>query len=264
MKKLLAIVALTILLSVDVYAQKLLMSKCFTSKNSKSPELKEEKFNDEVFDFRYAQIDLTNNIVSIVTILSNKEKKKIYKDAFEKSKNYIKIGIRIQEVTDEIAKVVKLDKASGALVAFIKKDDPAYKAGIQLGDIILEIDNQIVNTYRDLPKIIAEKKSGQILKFKILRNKKVIFKDVVPKPFKSVTYKEFLNMNEEAKYPYIKNLKIIDKNKFEIKAVDFQANSKQNLKLTEAIINLEKKQIFMSHFSKDQRNHDNMVVWNCR
>ena len=73
MKKLLAIVALTILLSVDVYAQKLLMSKCFTSKNSKSPELKEEKFNDEVFDFRYAQIDLTNNIVSIVTILSNKE-----------------------------------------------------------------------------------------------------------------------------------------------------------------------------------------------
>ena len=52
------------------------------------------------------------------------------------------LGVRIQEVTKEIADVEKLDKPKGALVASVSEGSPSDKAGIKSGDIILEFDGQ--------------------------------------------------------------------------------------------------------------------------
>ena len=49
------------------------------------------------------------------------------------------MGVRIQEVTKEIAEVEKLKKPEGALVASVGKNSPADKAGIKAGDIILNL-----------------------------------------------------------------------------------------------------------------------------
>ena len=52
------------------------------------------------------------------------------------------LGVRIQEVSKEIADVEKLKKPEGALVASVGKNSPADKAGIKAGDIILEFDGK--------------------------------------------------------------------------------------------------------------------------
>ena len=52
------------------------------------------------------------------------------------------LGVRIQDVTKEIAEVEKLDEPRGALVASVAPNSPSEKAGVKAGDIILEFDNE--------------------------------------------------------------------------------------------------------------------------
>ena len=89
------------------------------------------------------------------------------------------LGVRIQEVTKEIAEVEKLKKISGALVASVGQNSPADKAGIKAGDIILEFDGKKIDTMRTLPKVVASTKVGKSVELKIWRNKKSISKRLV-------------------------------------------------------------------------------------
>ena len=89
------------------------------------------------------------------------------------------LGIRIQDVTEEIAEIEGLDDLKGALVASVGENSPAQKAGIKPGDIILEFDGQEVDTMSTLPKIVARAKVGKIVTVKIWRNRKMISKKVL-------------------------------------------------------------------------------------
>ena len=89
------------------------------------------------------------------------------------------LGVRIQEVTKEIAEVEKLKKPAGALVASVGQNSPADKAGIKAGDIILEFDGKKIDTMRTLPKVVANTKVGKSVELKIWRNKKSINKKLV-------------------------------------------------------------------------------------
>ena len=89
------------------------------------------------------------------------------------------LGVRIQEVTKEIAEVEKLKKPNGALVASVGKNSPAEKAGIKAGDIILEFDGKKINTMRNLPKVVASTEVGKSVELKIWRNKKLISKRLI-------------------------------------------------------------------------------------
>ena len=89
------------------------------------------------------------------------------------------LGVRIQEVTKEIAEVEKLEKPQGALVASVSEKSPADKAGIKAGDIILEFDGKKVDTMRTLPKLVAQSKVGKRVTLKIWRNQKLISKKVL-------------------------------------------------------------------------------------
>ncbi len=86
------------------------------------------------------------------------------------------LGVRIQEVTKEIAEVEKLKKPAGALVASVGQNSPADKAGIKAGDIILEFDGKKIDTMRTLPKVVANTKVGKSVELKVWRNKKSISK----------------------------------------------------------------------------------------
>ena len=86
------------------------------------------------------------------------------------------LGVRIQEVTKEIAEVEKLKKPAGALVASVGENSPADKAGIKAGDIILEFDGKRIDTMRTLPKVVANTKVGKSVELKVWRNKKSITK----------------------------------------------------------------------------------------
>ena len=86
------------------------------------------------------------------------------------------LGVRIQEVTKEIADVEKLKKPEGALVASVGQGSPAEKAGIKAGDIILEFDGKKINTMKKLPNVVASTEVGKSVELKIWRNKKLISK----------------------------------------------------------------------------------------
>ena len=86
------------------------------------------------------------------------------------------LGVRIQEVTKEIAEVEKLNKPKGALIASIGSKSPADKAGLKAGDIILEFDGKNIDTMRKLPKVVAGTAVGKSVEIKIWRNKKLITK----------------------------------------------------------------------------------------
>ena len=130
------------------------------------------------------------------------------------------LGVRIQEVTKEIAEVEKLERAEGALVASVSENSPAAKAGIKAGDIILEFDAKKVDTMRTLPKLVAETKVGKKVILKIWRNQKLITKKVLLGRLESsiATKAENKTKPDKSKFTKIENLKILvrDLNKDDI------------------------------------------------
>jgi serine protease Do len=86
------------------------------------------------------------------------------------------LGVRIQEVTKEIADVEKLNNTEGALVASVGVKSPAEKAGLKAGDIILKFDGKKIDTMRALPKLVSNTEVGKTVKIEIWRNKKLITK----------------------------------------------------------------------------------------
>ena len=88
------------------------------------------------------------------------------------------LGVRIQDVTQEIADVEKLDQPRGALVASVAQNSPSDKAGVKAGDIILEFNGQKIQEMKELPMIVARTEVGKKVKVKIWRNKKEIIKTI--------------------------------------------------------------------------------------
>tara|TARA_B100001059_G_C17820091_1_gene577714 strand:- start:1400 stop:2818 length:1419 start_codon:yes stop_codon:yes gene_type:complete len=86
------------------------------------------------------------------------------------------LGVRIQEVTKEIAEVSKLKNTKGALVASVGDKSPAQKAGLKSGDIILEFDGKEIDKMKTLPKVVANTKVGKSVELKIWRNERLISK----------------------------------------------------------------------------------------
>ena len=89
------------------------------------------------------------------------------------------LGVRIQDVTKEIAEVEKLDKPRGALVASVAKNSPSDKAGVEAGDIILEFNGVVIKEMKELPIIVARTEVGKKVKVKIWRDKKEITKTII-------------------------------------------------------------------------------------
>jgi serine protease Do len=81
------------------------------------------------------------------------------------------LGVRIQEVTDEIAESLGLDKAHGALVASVTDNGPAQVAGIQPGDVILTFDGKKVTDMRHLPRLVAETAVDKVVDVSVWRKK---------------------------------------------------------------------------------------------
>lgn len=79
------------------------------------------------------------------------------------------LGVRIQEVTDEIAESLNMDDAMGALVAGVTEGGPAEKAKIEPGDVILEFDGNPVEHMRELPRMVAETPIGKSVDVVVLR-----------------------------------------------------------------------------------------------
>ena len=84
------------------------------------------------------------------------------------------LGVRIQQVTKEIATVAGLDEPKGAFIGGVSPGSPAEKGGMKIGDIVLEFDGQKIKTMRNLPKVVANTKPNKKVSVKVWRDKKLI------------------------------------------------------------------------------------------
>tara|TARA_B100001057_G_scaffold93194_1_gene89565 strand:+ start:832 stop:2253 length:1422 start_codon:yes stop_codon:yes gene_type:complete len=118
------------------------------------------------------------------------------------------LGVRIQDVTKEIAEIEKLNEPKGALVASVAQNSPSEKGGIKAGDIILEFNGEKIKEMKQLPMIVAKTKVGKKVKVKIWRDKKEIIKTIT---LGRLETSEDFKVSEKSKAPKeseIRNLKI--------------------------------------------------------
>ncbi|CAE6502353.1 MAG TPA: DegQ family serine endoprotease [Nitrosomonas nitrosa] len=81
-----------------------------------------------------------------------------------------KIGVMIQEMTEELAESFGLSKAQGALVVSVEKDGPADKAGIEIRDVILKFGDKAIEVSSDLPRIVGNTKPNTKVPVQVWRN----------------------------------------------------------------------------------------------
>jgi len=84
------------------------------------------------------------------------------------------IGIGIADVTPENAKFFGDTAAMGAVVTQVEPDSPGAKAGLQIGDVISEIDGHQVNDSGELQVTVGQKKPGTTISLKVLRDGKTL------------------------------------------------------------------------------------------
>jgi len=88
------------------------------------------------------------------------------------------LGVRIQQVTDDIAESLGIKPPHGALVAGIDEKGPAKPAGIEPGDVIVKFDGKDIKEMRDLPKIVGDTPVGKDVPVIIIRKGKELTKTV--------------------------------------------------------------------------------------
>jgi len=82
------------------------------------------------------------------------------------------LGVMVQEVNRDLAESFGLDKPSGALVVDVQEGSPAAKGGVQVGDIILELNRQNIESSSDLPHRVGILNPGDKAQLSIVREGK--------------------------------------------------------------------------------------------
>lgn len=82
------------------------------------------------------------------------------------------LGIKMQPVTDDISESLGLDSANGVLVVEVTKKSSAEKAGLEIGDVIIEFNNTAVKTPRQFVKVVSTSPINEKIPMVIVRNSK--------------------------------------------------------------------------------------------
>lgn len=82
------------------------------------------------------------------------------------------LGVTIQEVNADLAKQFGLKEARGALVSDVLEDSPAEKAGVERGDVIIELNGKPVESASQLKNLVAQLGVGTKADLTVVRDKK--------------------------------------------------------------------------------------------
>ena len=84
------------------------------------------------------------------------------------------LGVQIQPLTDDIAEGLGLAETNGALVAGIEPGSPAEHAGVKPGDVIVGMNGEMLEEYKDLPRLVAGIEAGSDSTLTVKRNGETI------------------------------------------------------------------------------------------
>jgi serine protease DegQ len=80
-----------------------------------------------------------------------------------------RLGVAIQDVTPDLAQALELEVQSGAVVSSVEPGSPAAEAGIEAGDIIVEVDGRSIESSTELRNIIGLTRAGEPVEIELLR-----------------------------------------------------------------------------------------------
>ncbi|WP_353344494.1 DegQ family serine endoprotease [Litorivita sp. NS0012-18] len=81
------------------------------------------------------------------------------------------LGVRIQDVTPDMAEAMGLEKASGAMVTDVP-DGPSKEAGVEAGDVIVSFDGKEVEDTRGLVRQVGNTQVGKAVRIVVFRDGK--------------------------------------------------------------------------------------------
>ncbi len=84
------------------------------------------------------------------------------------------LGVEAHAVTPSIAKAINMPKPEGVIIAGVMRNGPAHKAGIEPGDVVLEINGNKIIDAHDALTAISRHKPGSKLKLRIFRKGKML------------------------------------------------------------------------------------------
>ncbi|HTA65129.1 MAG TPA: Do family serine endopeptidase [Xanthomonadaceae bacterium] len=84
------------------------------------------------------------------------------------------LGVRIQEVTSQIASAMGLSRSGGALVAEVEPGSAAAKAGVRTGDLITSFNGTEIDSSADLPPLVGSLSPGSHANLRVSRNGKAL------------------------------------------------------------------------------------------
>jgi serine protease Do len=83
-------------------------------------------------------------------------------------------GFESQAVDARVARYFGLSEVRGVIVSDVDRRSPAERAGIKVGDIILEVNGDKINSEEELFAILSDASPGDLLKLKVYREKKIL------------------------------------------------------------------------------------------
>ena len=78
------------------------------------------------------------------------------------------LGVRIQELTPEIAKSLGLRNEDGVLISMVNPGEPAEKGGLKSGDVIIEFNGKKIKDVKSLQRTVAESVVESKAKVKVI------------------------------------------------------------------------------------------------
>jgi len=88
------------------------------------------------------------------------------KPAVEKEGEF---GLQVTDLTPEMAKRLNVNREGGVVVVGVRPESKAYKAGVQQGDVILEVNRQNVSSTGELKQLLARHIGGDVIALLVQR-----------------------------------------------------------------------------------------------
>jgi C-terminal processing protease CtpA/Prc len=83
-----------------------------------------------------------------------------------------RIGVKVEDLTEQLGDYFGVKDGEGALITEVEENEPAYKAGLKAGDVIVEADGKKIEDTGNLIDVISGKEKGDKVEIKVLRDRK--------------------------------------------------------------------------------------------
>ena len=87
------------------------------------------------------------------------------------------LGVIISDLSEDVSEQLGLDIDKGALIQEVSPDSAAENAGLEPGDVIINVDGKEIENVNDLRNAIGLKRSGERVKVVIIRNNREMTKN---------------------------------------------------------------------------------------